>query len=236
LEDFRMAYEKQLGVFVRVPEPGAVKTRLTPPLSPEEACRLYQAFVRDLFARVGRIKKVRGSVFYTGDDVGDITRVIPKGYELCAQQGGSLGERLAAAFDRLLGAEGRTAVIIGSDSPDIPVQYIKRAFLKLKHKDVVLGPAADGGYYLVGLRSPAAAIFDDIDWGTPLVFGQTLQRIKSQKLTLSVLPLWYDVDTPASLQLLRDMMDARRIERSGRLMATEEALAAILGDKTEMGG
>jgi len=231
-----LAYEKQLGVFVRVPEPGAVKTRLTPPLSPEEACRLYQAFVHDLFARIGRIKKVRGTVFYTGGDPGDIKDIIPNSYGLCAQQGVSLGERLTAAFDRLLGTEGRTAVIIGSDSPDIPVQYIKRAFLKLKHKDVVLGPAADGGYYLVGLRSPAPAIFDDVDWGTQLVLDQTLQRIKSQDLTLSVLPLWYDVDTPASLQLLRDMMDARRIERSGRLMATEEALAEILRKKSDSGG
>lgn len=223
-----MAYEKRLGVFVKVPEPGKVKTRLTPPLSGDEACRLYTAFITDLFARIGRIKKVRGTVFYTGGDVDIIRDYIPNSYEIIAQEGESLGERLSAAFDHLLGGEGRTAVVIGSDSPDIPVQYIKRAFLKLKHKDVVVGPAADGGYYMLGLRSPAPAIFEGINWGEPLVLGQTLENIKSQELTLSIMPLWYDVDTPASLQLLRDMIRGRRIERSGRLMATEAVLNELL--------
>ena len=133
----------------------------------------------------------------------------------------------ASAFDELLGGEGETAVIIGSDSPDLPVQYIKRAFLKLKHKDVVLGPAADGGYYLVGLRKPAPAIFEDIEWGGPVVLSRTIERIQSQDLTLSLLPLWYDVDTPASLQLLRDLIQARKVEKSGRLPATEAVLEAL---------
>ncbi|MGD8413151.1 MAG: TIGR04282 family arsenosugar biosynthesis glycosyltransferase [Candidatus Latescibacterota bacterium] len=226
-----MAYEKQLGVFVKPPRPGEVKTRLTPPLSPEEASRLYRAFTVDLLARLGRIKKVRGTVFYAGGDASDLTNVLPKGYSVSAQEGGTLGERLAAAFRRLLSGDGRSAVIIGSDSPDLPIQYVKRAFLKLKHKDVVLGPAADGGYYLVGARSPVPAIFEGIDWGGSSVLHQTLRQIEKNNLTLSVLPLWYDVDTPESLRLLRDLMGARRIERSGRLMATEAALSEILGDK-----
>jgi rSAM/selenodomain-associated transferase 1 len=222
-----MAYEKQLGVFVRVPQAGKVKTRLSPPLSHEQACQLYTAFVRDLFARVEKLKKVYGTVFYAGGDPDRLIGLIAKSYEIRPQQGDTLGDRLAAAFERLLGGEGRMAVIIGSDSPDVPIQYIKRAFLRLKQKDVVLGPAADGGYYLVGLRTPAPEIFDGVDWGKSSVLGQTLQRIKARDLSLSLLPLWYDVDTPASLELLRDMIRARRIERSGRLMATEEALANL---------
>jgi rSAM/selenodomain-associated transferase 1 len=231
-----VAYEKRLGVFARIPAAGAVKTRLTPPLSPQQACRLYEAFLTDLFARIGRLKKVRGTVFYTGGDPGELTGIIPDSYDLAPQSGATLGERLASAFDRMLSGEGKTAVVIGSDSPDLPVQYIKKAFLKLKHKDVVLGPAADGGYYLVGLRCASPAIFEGVDWGGKLVLHQTLQLIKSQGLSLSLMPLWYDVDTPASLQLLRDMIGGRRIERSGRLMATEAALDEILSSGTETGG
>jgi rSAM/selenodomain-associated transferase 1 len=197
-------------------------------LTPEEACRLYTAFVTDLFARLSRLKKIRGTVFYAGDQPGVLTDIIPNSYKLVRQEGATLGERLDAACRALLEGENRTAVIIGSDSPDIPVQYIKRAFLKLKHKDVVIGPAADGGYYLVGLKAPAPAIFEGVDWGGPTVLEQTLERIKSQELSLSTMPLWYDVDTPASLQLLCDMSRARRIERSGRLMATEAVMADIL--------
>ncbi|MCK5617770.1 MAG: glycosyltransferase, partial [Candidatus Krumholzibacteria bacterium] len=143
-------------------------------------------------------------------------------------RGGSLGERLQAAFQTLLEGDNRLALIIGSDSPDIPIQYVKRAFLKLKHKDVVLGPACDGGYYMVGLKSPAPELFDDIDWGGQTVFEQTLERIYQSGLTLSIMPLWYDVDTSASLSLLATMIRARRIERSGRLPATEAVLAEIL--------
>jgi rSAM/selenodomain-associated transferase 1 len=229
-----MAYQKRLGVFVRVPEPGTVKTRLCPPLSGEEACRLYSAFIRDLLDRVGKLKKVRRTVFYAGSDPQKLTDLITTDYELCPQRGDTLGERMAGAFDRLLDAECRAAVIIGSDSPDVPVQYLKRAFLRLKHKDVVLGPAADGGYYLVGLRMRAPEIFEGVEWGDNGVLGQTVERIQARGLSLSLLPLWYDVDTAASLQLLRDMIRARRVERSGRLMATEAVLADLFrpGGKT----
>lgn len=224
-----MAYEKHLGVFVKTPEPGHVKTRLVPPLTEEDASRLYSAFVHDLFDRLGRLKKIRGTVFYAGEEPGSLRVNIPKGYEVIRQEGGTLGERLRAAFRELLTDENRIAIVIGSDSPDIPIQYIKRAFLKLKHKDAVLGPASDGGYYLVGLKAPIPDIFDDIEWSGRMVLQQTLERIKSLELTFSLLPLWYDVDTPASLQLLADMIEARRIERSGRLPATEAVLTDLLG-------
>jgi len=224
-----MAYQRHLGIFAKVPEAGRVKTRLVPPLSGEEACDLYRAFLSDLFARIGRLKKVRGTVFYAGDDPESLKGLIPRHYDLVPQRGDTLGDRLTGAFDDLLADEGRSAVIIGSDSPDLPIQYIKRAFLKLKHKDVVLGPAADGGYYLVGLKSPAPEIFQGVEWGGSVVLDQTLRLIEEKGVTLSTLPLWYDVDTPDALRLLRDLIRARRIERSGRLPATEEALSQLRG-------
>lgn len=223
-----MAYTKRLGVFVRVPQPGKVKTRLVPPLSDEEACRLYTAFMRDLFARLGRLKKVRGTVFYAGDDPSGLGDLIPNSYEVIPQASGSLGVRLDAAFRALLPeGEESTALVIGSDSPDVPIQYIKRAFLKLKHKDVVVGPACDGGYYLIGLKSPEPSLFEGIEWGGRRVFEQTLERVRRGELGLSLMPMWYDVDTPASLGVLSNMIRARQIERSGRLPATEAVLEEL---------
>lgn len=223
-----MAIEKRLGVFVKVPTPGMVKTRLTPPFTAEEACRVYEAFLTDLFQRLARLKKVRGTAFFWGDSPEKLKHFIPNSYDVTPQQGASLGERLQSAFQTLLVGGNRLALIIGSDSPDLPIQYVKRAFLKLKHKDVVLGPACDGGYYMIGVKSSVPELFDGIDWGEHTVFEQTLERVHRLKLTLSLMPMWYDVDNPPSLSLLATMIRARRIERSGRLQATEAVLDDIL--------
>jgi len=223
-----MNQAKRLGIFVRTPVPGAVKTRLVPPLSPEQACDLYAAFLQDLFRRVSRLKNTRGTVFYAGEGPETLAPLVPRGWALEAQKGGDLGERLGLAFDRLLAGAGR-AVIIGSDSPDLPVQYIRRAFQRLKHKDVALGPATDGGYYLVGLRAPTPGLFEDIAWGGEAVFSQTLDRVRKHELSLSILPLWYDVDDETSLRTLESLVAARRLERRDRLSATEAALERLRG-------
>jgi rSAM/selenodomain-associated transferase 1 len=222
-----MIHGRKLGIFCRVPEAGRVKTRLSPPLSPEKACALYEAFLGDLFDRLEKTKKAGTTVFYAGAQPGKLTDLIPDRYGILPQEGDSLGDRLQHAFETLTGGGEQATVVIGSDSPDLPLQYIKRAFLKLKHKDVVLGPSADGGYYLVGARSVHPGIFEDIDWGSPRVFGQTVERIRSGGLSLALLPVWYDVDTPRSLELLRNMIRARRVEGGGRLPATEKVLRGI---------
>ena len=222
-----MNYGKKLGIFCRVPIPGEVKTRLSPPLSPVQACTLYEAFLRDLFGRLDRIKKIRPTVFYTGENPDKLRDLVSARNTLTPQDGADLGDRMLRAFEKMLGDECRAAVIIGSDSPDIPLQYIKRAFIKLKHKDVVLGPSSDGGYYLIGARFPHPALFEGINWGESRVFGQTVRRIRELDLSLALLPMWYDVDTKESLDLLRCMIRARRVEGSGRLPETEAALAAM---------
>jgi rSAM/selenodomain-associated transferase 1 len=222
-----MAYFKKLGIFIKVPEEGAVKTRLIPPLSEGEACDLYGAFIEDLFQRIRKLKKLSVTVFYSGSNPEKLEENLPQGWNLAAQHGNTLGERLLHAFDALLEEEGSYAVIIGSDSPDIPLLAIKRAFTKLKHKDVVLGPSADGGYYLIGLKKQISELFEDIPWGEDAVLRRTLEIIASHGMNLSLLPLWYDVDTPRSLELLKTMMLAKRIERSGRLHHTEAALSKI---------
>jgi rSAM/selenodomain-associated transferase 1 len=222
-----MGYFKKLGIFINVPEEGAVKTRLIPPLSGSEACDLYRAFLEDLFQRIQKLKKLAITAFYSGADPSPLEEILPEGWTLTAQKGDTLGERLQHAFVDLLEEEGSYAVIIGSDSPDIPLLAIKRAYTKLKHKDVVLGPSADGGYYLVGLKKQIPQLFGSIPWSEDAVLRRTLEIVASLNMSLSLLPLWYDADTPKSLELLKTMMLAKRIERSGILHSTETALSKI---------
>lgn len=221
-----MNHSKYLGIFAKAPVEGAVKTRLGAAIGSAAACDLYRAFLEDLFRRLDPVKGARVTLFHHGDDPEPLRLLAPARWALESQQGADLGARLAAASARLLGRGGR-AVIIGSDSPDLPVQYIRRAFQRLKHKDVVLGPASDGGYYLVGLRAPAPEIFEGVAWGGAAVLRETVERVERAGLTLHVLPMWYDVDDAASLQLFETLVTARRVEGRDRLRACEAVLARL---------
>jgi len=217
--------KNKLGVFVRNPVTGGVKTRLVPPLTAEAARSLYAAFLRDLFARLPQAK-VRPTIFYSGERSEDLTGLVPEPWPLVAQRGADLGARMAEAFAHLLTEPGSRAVLIGSDSPDLPISHLKRAFQKLKHRDVVLGPAVDGGYYLIGLRAGAPRLFEGIVWGSSSVFASTVERIRSEGLSLGLLPAWYDVDDAASLEFLRAMCAARSAAGGLRLPNTERALSS----------
>jgi rSAM/selenodomain-associated transferase 1 len=225
-----MAYLKKLGIFVKDPQEGDIKTRLVPPLSEGDACELYRAFLEDLFKRVQKLKKCSVTAFYSGASADPVREMLPKGWSLTPQRGNTPGERLQHAFEALLAEEGNYAVIIGSDSPDIPLLAIKRAYNKLKHKDVVLGPSADGGYYLIGLKQQFPALFEDVPWGEDSALRRALEIVASRNMNLSLLPLWYNVDTPQSLELLETMMLGKRIERSGRLHRTERVLLKLQPD------
>lgn len=225
-----MKYPKRLGIMVKEPSPGRVKKRLVPPLSDEQAARLSLAFLADTAARISKLKKVSVTVFFAGDPSGEVRALLPLNWGLERQEGKDLGERMLAAFRLLLDGEGSAALLIGTDSPDLPLKYIKRAFMKLKHKDVVIGPCADGGYYLIGLRRLVPELFAGVAWGTPGVFEETLARAEEAGLSLSLLPLWYDVDDLSSLDLLRAMAYGKRLEGSTRLVNVERVLREIDGE------
>jgi rSAM/selenodomain-associated transferase 1 len=235
--EFNYLKRKQLGIFARAPVEGEVKTRLSPPLSPGQGCELYRAFLIDLSRRLRKLSSIDMTVFHAGGAPETLEGLIPRRAKLVAQEGESLGERLCGAFALLLGSPEGTpsavpsrepgAVIIGSDSPDLPLQYIGRAFQKLRHHDVVIGPAADGGYYLIGLSKPCPDIFQGISWGSDRVYGETLVAVERAGLTLATLPLWYDVDSAHGLGILRNEVLARRLARRDRLAAVEEVLRRI---------
>ena len=218
-----MMPRNKLGVFARVPVAGQVKTRMIPPLSPAAACELYRAFLADLFERLGQAK-VSPTIFVAGEPAGDLLPLLPRPWPLVPQAEGDLGARMAAAFRHLLAEPGSRAVLVGSDSPDLPIPYLKRAFQRLKHRDVVIGPAMDGGYYLIGLRAPTPALFEAVAWGSDHVLAQTIEIVAREKLSVSMLPPWYDVDDAKSLELLRALCAARRMGGGVRLPRTERLI------------
>jgi len=194
-----------LMVFARYPVPGAVKTRLATGIGEDGAARLYEAFVRDLAARFTPARfAVRWAV--APPDPGFAARfgLAP---DRCREQcGGDLGARMRDAFEHVLAAEGSRCVLIGSDAPHLPVSRIEEAFSRLDSADVVLGPARDGGYYLIAMRRPHD-LFSGITWSVDSVHRETVAQARSLGLTVASLPVDFDVDEVGDLARLRRRID-----------------------------
>jgi hypothetical protein len=203
----------QLGVLVNTPN----GSRLEPPLSPDAVRELHRAFLSDTLERIQAVR-AHITVFAAADDVASL---LPRPWPVVARP------TMPEAFEHLLGSGART-ILIGSNSPDLPLPYLKRAFQRLKHRDVVIGPSMNGGYYLIGLRAPAPALFEGIEWGSKRVFAQTMDIVAHRKLSVSLLPPWYQVDDEGSLQLLNALCGARRLAGGVHLPHTERILSSML--------
>lgn len=194
-----------LGLMAKAPFAGEVKTRLVPPLTPREAAALNVCFLRDMAANINEIEEISGFVVYTPEGAESaFDGLLPDGFNLLAQRGPSLGERLCNATDDLL-RQGYSAVcLINSDSPTLPRWILIRAIESLaKDGDrVVLGAAEDGGYYLIGLKYAHRNLFNEIAWSTSDVLTRTKQRAAEIDLPVELLPPWYDVDDAATLTRL----------------------------------
>lgn len=191
-----------LGIFAKRPEPGRVKTRLAAETSPEWAAEVADGFLRETLERVRRLA-VRRVLAYAPADAGPWFSALTKNrFDLCPQSDGDLGQRMAAFFAAQFAQGAQRVVLIGTDSPSLPLAYIEQALTDLGGADVVLGPAADGGYYLVGCRGRVPPIFAGVRWGTAHVLGETLARLDAA-WKVAVLPPWYDVDTLADWHMLQ---------------------------------
>jgi len=193
-----------LVMFAKYPAPGKVKTRLAPHFPEEMIVCLYRAFIEDLLARLAGGDYDFRFAYHPPDRAEDFRRDFGETYAYLPQTGSELGERMAGAF-RACFAEGfREVVLIGSDSPDLPREIIAAAFEKLSDHDAVLGPAADGGYYLIGFCREAFTdrVFAGIAWGGDEVAAKTLAILAREKTRVHVLPLWRDIDAPADLAAL----------------------------------
>lgn len=197
-----------LAVMVKSPEPLAVKTRLTPPISPEDAAGLYGCLIDDTFTNLMRLQAVDIYCAYAPADAEEKLRErVPVQVCLFPQEGADLGERLLRVFKRLFGLGYAAVAVIGSDSPDLPIGYIEEALGLLaddgSHR-LVLGPARDGGYYLIAMNALTEAPFSGISWSTPLVLTETIANAQKDSMSVTLLRRWHDIDEPVDLHILED--------------------------------
>lgn len=192
-------------VFAKPPVAGQVKTRMTNLLSEDEAARLYEAFLRDALAQHAALgADVR--LYHTAGVWPE--RLTPAGASLHAQCGDGLGARMKNAFAETFAAGYRRVLIVGTDHPTLPAVFVEQGFAALKgEQSVCLGPSADGGYYLLGLRRPFPSLFEEMTYSHARVFEETLARAARAGAVPTVLPEWYDVDTPADLRRLAADLD-----------------------------
>lgn len=182
--------EPRIIVFVKAPRPGFVKTRLAEAIGDEEACEAYRRLTETVLARLTSLPHVE--IRFTPDDAKDeIIAWLHKGWVAAPQGEGDLGRRMHRAFMEADGA----AIIIGSDCPYLEPSDMEIATKALQTHDMVLGPAADGGYWLIGLTAPHPTLFEGIHWGTDTVFAETLANAESINLSSQLLRELIDVDS-----------------------------------------
>jgi rSAM/selenodomain-associated transferase 1 len=206
-----------VAIICKTPIPGISKTRLSPPLRPSECAQISSCFIRDLSATIDQLARdgdVTGHAVYTpfGSEP-SLQKLLPKDFVLTLQGDGDFGVRLDKGINDLLAAGHRGAILINSDSPTLPRSIIRAAVNAVMAGDnLVLSPAFDGGYTLVGLSKPHTRLFQDIPWSTNAVYRLTLERACEINLPVVEVPGWYDIDDAASLQMLEEELAGRRPE------------------------
>jgi rSAM/selenodomain-associated transferase 1 len=209
-----------IGVMIKTPRNGFSKTRLSPPLSSEEAASISRCFLKDTSAAIEALSHedpyMVGVAIYTpvGSEA-NLGELLPPGFKMIAQRDGGFGARLLGAAEDLFSVGFSAVCLIGSDSPTLPFHYLRdlTAFLKEPKDRMVIGPCWDGGYYLLGLRRAHTRLFEDITWNTDRVYAETIERSKEINLPTITLPAWYDVDDQRSLnRLLSELFSERANE------------------------
>jgi rSAM/selenodomain-associated transferase 1 len=189
-------------IFARYPTPGQVKTRLMPRLGAEGAAQLYRQMAEQTLQQALRLASQRSlgiGVWYTGGEADAMAAWLGPEVDYHRQPEGDLGHRLKAAFARAF-AQGPGAVVaIGTDCPDLDAALLAEAFDRLEHYPLVLGPARDGGYYLIGLVEPQPQLFEGIPWSSAAVLATTVERAHQLGLVPTYLPQLSDIDRPEDL-------------------------------------
>jgi uncharacterized protein len=202
-----------LVILTKAPQPGQSKTRLVPPLSYDEAADLARALLLDQLQNLATFDAARLFIAFTPENAAVFFEgFIAQGFTCFAQQGQSLGQRMSHAFQHLFASGFEKIILIGSDLPTLPLGFFCQAYACLeKSADVVLGPSADGGYYLVGMKRMIAALFDDIGWSGADVLSQTMNKLGDLGLKHELLPDWYDIDTARDLERLQSQRMSREV-------------------------
>ena len=205
-----------LGVFAKQPVAGQVKTRLCPPLSLGQAASLYTVSLQETVARMQAGSGYDLAICYAGEQHW-FEEAFPE-VTLVAQRGDDLGTRMANALAGFLVQGYRRAVLIGSDAPDLPLEMVDQAFVALSRFELVLGPAADGGYYLVGESVHHQELFEGIHWSTGTVLEETLARAHGAKVSTARLAGWEDLD---DLPALRRFLERSPSSRTAGYLRAE---------------
>ncbi len=196
-----------VAIVCKIPMAGQSKTRLSPPLRPKECAALSACFIQDLAGTIATLTAegdVVGYALYTptGSEP-DLRCLLPGDFRLIAQSEGDLSTRLIKGTADLFEAGHDGAILINADSPTLPRTILRAAVEATRGADnVVLSPAIDGGYTLIGVSQPHPHLYEDMPWSTDVVYARTLDRAREIGLPVVSLPAWYDIDDAASLRLL----------------------------------
>lgn len=203
-------------LFVKKPVAGKVKTRLAEKIGPDRARAIYVSFVEDILLMLIKLD-INVVIYYSGYETQEATLAWPIDTFVCRKQTGTdLGGRMKNAFEEIFKEDFTRAILIGSDIPDLPAEHISQGFESLGNHDVVIGPAVDGGYYLIGFKREGFTpdVFNNIAWSTDRVLSETLQVLKSNCIAPHFLNMWSDVDTEDDLIKLRQRSAGAEFESS----------------------
>jgi rSAM/selenodomain-associated transferase 1 len=219
-----------IGIICKAPQPGRSKTRLATAIGDAAASELSACFLHDVAAAIDEVPEAlgrRGYGVYAPAGTEDIMRqLLPASFGLLLQTGDDLGQVLLGATRAFLLAGHDGVLLVNGDSPTLPPRLLVQAIEALRDPGdrMVLGPASDGGYYLIGLKRPHPHLFSEIAWGTDTVARTTRKRAAEIELATTLLPEWYDVDDIESLRWLRDELAGRSTRfRGGGLARASRA-------------
>ena len=197
-------YEDRVILFTRYPSPGTTKTRLIPVLGPEGAARLHRMMAEHTLTRLQPLRaseSVSIEVRFDGGDLDQMQSWLGRNYSFTPQGSGELGARISRAVRSALDKGTKRVIVIGTDCPGLTADIVGQAIERLQTHDVAIGPARDGGYYLIGLARSLPELFRDIEWGTDKVLESTLKKSRELGLSCFLLPQLGDVDRPEDIPL-----------------------------------
>lgn len=232
--------ESALVIFAKAPIPGQVKTRLCPPLTADEAATLHGSFVLDTLERtkvaVGKFKlPLDRYLACAPSSTLAFFKIMEErqGVKLIDQKGDDLGARMRNVFETMFERGYRRVLIIGTDVPSLPLEHYDQAVGLFDHHDLVLGPACDGGYYLIGLKKSAPALFEDIPWSTNRVLALTQEKAAILGLSIGLLPEWPDVDTIDDLRALIEVsaLDAKKPRQEQSFSSRTAGALQLIGKR-----
>ena len=223
-----------IGIMCKAPQPGQTKTRLAATIGATTAAALSACFLRDVAAAIEAVPSQIGcrgyGVYAPAGTEAELRRLLPSSFGLLLQADDEFGNVLFGATRDLLEAGHDCVILVNGDSPTLPSSFLVEAITILRQPGdgMVLGPAADGGYYLIGLKHPHARLFADIAWGSETVARRTLERAAEIGLATAQLPEWYDIDDIETLGWLRAELAGRseRFRNGGAAAATRAYLLA----------